>query len=374
VLVERWHRSRWSIKPGANHTTTLSGALTDVSCLSRTSCTAVGGTVNIVPGTALVEHWDGLAWTLQKPPPQAGASLSAVSCPTRLVCAAVGSFAGIRTQPQALAAVSRNGRWTMARLAPPGAFDSTLSSVSCATATYCMALGYYQPTINSLGIPFAEIWNGTGWARQAIPLPPDEAIVIGSPLSRLSCASTTACVAVGSESLRSSGSNQVTSRPLAEAWNGSTWTIETPAAPPGVGDADLFGVSCTSISVCTAVGGLTVSPTGGRERGVAERRRSGSWSVQTVPTNTGQLNAVSCAAQSRCVAVGVTRGKPLIEQWNENKWSVAPPPPVRRPRTVAGGLEGVSCSAPATCIAVGSGTTEIPGQNPVWHPFFERLS
>src|SRR2546421_11268664 len=44
-------------------------------------------------------------------------------------------------------------------------------SVSCSSSTSCMAVGF---SINSLGEqrPLAETWNGTSWTVQAVPMPP----------------------------------------------------------------------------------------------------------------------------------------------------------------------------------------------------------
>jgi hypothetical protein len=62
----------------------------------------------------------------------------------------------------------------------------------------------------------------------------------------VSCASATFCIAVG-DATGSAG--QV---PLAVAWDGTSWTIQQIPSPAGGGVLD--GVSCTSASACVAVG------------------------------------------------------------------------------------------------------------------------
>ena len=372
TLVERWRRSRWSIQRSANYITSVSVALNDVSCASRTSCTAVGGTVNVDPGTAIVEHWDGLRWAIQKPPPPVGASFNADSCPTGSGCAAVGSYQVNSGQFQALAAASSNGHWSIARVIPPGAFDSSLTGVSCASPTPCIAVGYYQLEANSRGIPFAELWNGTSWLMLAIPMPPDEAVVSGAPIQRVSCASSTACTAVG-QYFPSFLAGQ--SEPLAETWNGSAWTIEEPPTPPGGISAGLAAVSCTPANTCSAVGAFSPSPNSD-SRVLLERRTGGSWSAQTAssPTDSNLLDAVSCPSETACVAVGSAGGKPVAEAWNGSAWSTQQTPAIARGHNLGGSLAGVSCASPTTCIAVGSIVTQVPNENQIWHPFFERLS
>lgn len=46
--------------------------------------------------------------------------------------------------------------------------------------------------------------------------------------------------------------------PLAEGWDGTSWTIQSTAAP-GSFDDTLNGVSCTSATNCIAVGSFNVT-------------------------------------------------------------------------------------------------------------------
>jgi hypothetical protein len=65
----------------------------------------------------------------------------------------------------------------------------------------------------------------------------------------VSCASATACTAVGDYN------NGTTGVTLAERWNGSTWSIQPTPNPAGAPVSLLNGVSCASATACTAVGG-----------------------------------------------------------------------------------------------------------------------
>jgi hypothetical protein len=87
----------WTIHPmpgvhGNNWT-----AFGDLSCPAANSCTAVGAVSahNYQETTALlVEYWNGTSWRIGNgmPAPRGGdTGLSAVSCPTLLICLAVGS-------------------------------------------------------------------------------------------------------------------------------------------------------------------------------------------------------------------------------------------------------------------------------------------
>ena len=370
TLIERWHRSRWSVQPSANHIANIDAGLNDVSCTSRTSCTAVGSTntKTIIP---LVEHWNGSAWEIQQPPSDtAGGSLNAVSCPSPSGCAAVGSYEVNTAQPQALELVSSNGHWSIARVSPPGAFNSFLTGVSCASITDCIAVGHYQLAENSVPIPFAVLWNGTDWAVRTVPLP---AGATSPVLEGVSCSTITACIAVGQYTPSGSGLSGV----LAEEWNGSRWAIQNALAPPGATFAGLAGVSCRPTGVCVAVGGLSVR---GENGAFGEIWSGASWSLQTAysPPGGGSLIADSCPSASVCVAVGSEQAAhgsvALVEASNGSTWSAQQTPRLPR-RYFDSGLKGVSCVSATTCIGVGTLVGTGPGgSGKSLQPFSERTS
>ena len=98
-----------------------------------------------------------------------------------------------------------------------------LSSISCATATSCVAVGSNGLVGTSDG--------GTTWVNQSAP---------GGPLtlSAASCSTATNCVAVGSDAI------------ISTADGGKTWQAQ---APPATTD-NFASVSCSSSTNCTAVG------------------------------------------------------------------------------------------------------------------------
>jgi hypothetical protein len=65
TLAERWNGTAWSItktpSPSAN------SDFTQIACLTRASCMAVGGSGNLSRRSsqrALIEHWNGSTWSL----------------------------------------------------------------------------------------------------------------------------------------------------------------------------------------------------------------------------------------------------------------------------------------------------------------------
>jgi len=269
-----------------------------------------------------------------------------------VVCMVVGCVAlAVCLASAGMAAASA---WSIQRTPnPAGARYSVLSGVSCASRTACTAVGYFANGAG-VGMPLAERWNGTSWSIQRTPAP---AGARSSLLFGVSCASRRACVAVGSVTNRSG-----ITVPLAERWNGSSWSIQrtpTPTRANGRGVSYLGGVSCASRKACTAVGfsGNSAGTTGVT---LAERWNGSSWAIQRTPHPTGArvsfLSGVSCASPRFCIAAGffvnsAGGGVTLAERWNGTRWAIQPTP-TREAATYVQ-LVGVSCASPTSCTAAG---------------------
>lgn len=212
-----------------------------MSCPAANSCTAVGT-------GALVEHWNGTAWSAKRIGTPAGSrsvTFNGVSCHTANLCTTVGSYEDTTGATLTLAEQRISSTWTIQSTTNPGTTSNELTGVSCHTATVCTAVGNYE---NSSGatVTLAEYWNGSTWTTQSTPNPVG---VQSAILTGVSCALATSCTAVGS-SVPSAG----TSRPLAEHWTGSTWVIQPTPIPAGSKGTYLTGDSCALFSSCTTAG------------------------------------------------------------------------------------------------------------------------
>jgi hypothetical protein len=339
-----------------------------VSCASRSNCVGVGATATTRATAPLIESWHGSAWKIAKvkgpltATQRGNVDLNGVSCPTTTSCVAVGTYT-MGTNPIApqhgFSEVEQNGKWVLHKAATlSGVSGATLGAVSCVSAKRCLAVGQYTSGAN--GGPLSEAWNGSSWTLiksaalassnaffdgvsctsstrctgvgsyvtnggdqivlaerlrgltwHVQPTPHLAGLVAG--LNSVSCPSATKCTAVGG-SFR--GTKEFT---LAEAWNGSTWKVTPTPALAGKGNAELRGVSCTSVRVCRAVGNPPSD--GAASAGLAEAWNGSSWKVQTVanPSPTTILNAVSCTSGPHCTAVGMkdptpTSTVPLAER------------------------------------------------------------
>jgi hypothetical protein len=304
--------SGWSIQPTPNPTGVSYSILNGVSCASASACTAVGDYGDGTSDVTLAEGWSGSTWSIQPTPNPTGGSnvvLSGVSCTSASACTAVGSsYNGTTTVT--LAERWNGTTWSIQHTPnPAGASFTFLYGVSCASASSCTAVG--DSSSSTTNVPLAEHWNGTTWSIQH---PPNPAGSAGSALAGVSCASASACNAVGDYN---NGTTNVT---LAEHWNGTKWSIKHTANPAGGSSIVLSGVSCASASACTAAGSYN---NGTRSVTLAERWNGTGWSIQHTPNPTGApvslLNGVSCTSASACTAAGGynngTAGVTLAEGW-----------------------------------------------------------
>jgi len=263
TLAEAWDGTRWWIQPTPDLPSHAS--LEGVSCTSDAACTAVGSYYD--PGSAtyatLAERWDGAAWTIQPTPnPSANSGLNAVSCTSETACTAVGSSGSPGTT---LAEAWDGASWSIEPMPSPQG-EARLNGVSCPSATACTATGQYYDLGSGTYFTLAEGWDGAAWQIQPTPTPAH-----GATLAGVSCASSSACIAVGNYSLQGYGSGG----PLAERWDGTAWTMELPIVPPGVKNASLAGVSCTAPTECIATGSYTPYYPGPSPTGTLAERYSG---------------------------------------------------------------------------------------------------
>ena len=377
TLIESWNGTSWSIDPSPNPPTD-SAALKSVSCSGPTSCIAVGDGQGV-----FAERWDGASWQLSSiplPAPPQG-RLSGVSCVSSTSCVAVSgedfterydgstwTFTQLTDGSglQAVTCVAANNctavgdagvgagaerwngsKWSMLGNANPrGIVPSSLSGVSCGNPTNCVAVG------NGSGA-LAERWNGSTWSLTPVPAPAGAG---GTGLAAAACASTTRCVAVGDYS--GNQNNTAISRPLAELWNGSKWSVQNAAAPSGANlrGSGLSSVACPTTSACVAVGALKIKL---MNHPLVERWNGSVWTIESSPAlpgiNVGELLGVSCHSSSDCTASGwyglsLNVRRPLVEHWNGSTWTIQA---AAFPAQNLSQLDAIACPSATSCFAVG---------------------
>ena len=335
------------------------GTLNGVSCVTPTSCEAVGSFGASGATQTLAEFWDGTTWTIQPTPTPAGGSnstLAGVACTSASVCVAVGGyFNGAANVP--LAETWNGSSWSIQNVPlPTGGLGGSLNSVSCSSATSCTAVGDFANSGNA-NQALAEAWNGSAFSTQTVPQPS------GATLSTFDAVACTAspgarCEAVGWYLVPGFEIAQT----LAEGWNGSSWTVQSAPVPNDAsGGSYPLSVSCSGPRACTSVGeGLNGS--GNLGFGWAQTWNGTAWSNRTTVDPTGAtesvLSGVSCSLlpSHDCTAVGYYfNGSKFLAYAEAFKGTGATDQVTKEPAgSTLGALSGVSCSSPpGTCTAVG---------------------
>ena len=248
-LAEHWDGSVWTVQTSANNTGTVAVNLESVACISATNCFAVGEWSSTTAQKTLVMHYNGTQWTLGVSPSPAGAtdvSLKGVACPASNSCFAVGNW---DTDTDTHTLIEHwTGSWAIQTSANPSTIDIDLAGVACPSITSCFATGHYST--GTVVKTLSEHWNGTSWNTLTSPNPVS---ATDSRLFSISCTSITSCFAVGANA--ASPGDQT----LIEQFSGSSWTLMTSANPAGTIDSRLNGVKCWSNVSCMAVGDNQVS-------------------------------------------------------------------------------------------------------------------
>jgi hypothetical protein len=354
---------KWSVEKTPRLGANVGTSLGSVSCVSVSDCVAVGGYADSGQDEyAMAEAWNGTSWTAQKVPrPQGtrgGSDLSGVSCPSTTLCVAVGSYSPAPFEPKSMAQIWNASTWRIQSVPdPPGATESNLLSLSCPSATMCMAVGYFEPAKR---VPptdmflLADSWNGTDWTLQKVPQPTGGR---GGVLEDVSCSSAVLCMAVGD--YIDTAKKSLPLAAFSELWNGTSWQIEnTPEPTDAKSPTDLIGVSCTPDGDCVTAGAYQVSENEGLP--LTETWNGKTWTIHVSPTPSGQvsgatLDGIWCVSLNDCTAVGTydtTEAEtPWADAWNGTSWTLETTP---QPPHGAGGLAGVFCFSATWCTAVGA--------------------
>ena len=263
--------------------------------------------------------------------------LTSVSCVSASNCVAVGSAGSF--QVSTTLAMAWNGtEWST--MSTPNNGSNELLSVSCVSASSCVAVGGAGTPFS--GTTLAMVWNGSTWSAVSSPSPSPGS---NNKLMSVSCTSASNCVAVGFSGMM----NQETT--LAMVWDGSEWSIVS-SPNPGTGFVGnkLNSVTCLSASSCVAVGSTSQ---GGLGQTLVMAWDGSEWSVVSSP-NSGQsgnaLNSVSCVSATNCVAAGKAGSRELVMAWNGSAWSVVSSPNASGTNDE---LRSVSCASASDCVAVG---------------------
>lgn len=256
TLIEAWNGSAWSLV--ASPDPTGLDFLDSVSCTSPTFCVAVG--YDYPNGSSyenLIEQWNGTSWSVINVPDtglNTEDALNGVSCITETFCMSAGwAYATDGSASQALFAEWDGANWLLVPSPVASAPYNYPYGVSCSAVDHCAAVGSTYTPSTSITTTLVEAWDGTGWNIVAAP----NAAGSLSSLSGVSCSSASFCMADG---VYSNGSVTQT---FIENWDGGNWSIVSSPVTSSSESSALYGVDCMSSAFCMAVGAynLVSAPT-----------------------------------------------------------------------------------------------------------------
>ncbi len=347
-IIDVWNGTSWNDSTGAPLPAGVEGGLFNITCASSADCWAVGAQLeaggNGNSTGALVENWNGAAWSVVPTPMPGGNGV-------------VGAF---------------------------------LQGVSCTTPSDCFAVGYTTDINGGNLNDLIEQWNGSSWTI----VPGGDTGQTYDQLMRVDCLSADNCWAVGNGGPAQQDPNFLPIYPgavgdqgLIEHWDGASWTVVPSTTEPSPGGGFLYGIECLSASDCWASGAVT-DDTGQGSGLLMEQWNGSGWTdiSNTVPVPSGTsggaiLSSISCVGPSACWAVGSYGGfgggggngfrpQAFIDYWNGSSWSIEPSPEVG-PIDL---LNSVSCVGGVGCTAVGTTATETGGNDPGLRSFVEQMT
>ncbi|MGO9899587.1 MAG: hypothetical protein ACLP0J_07810 [Solirubrobacteraceae bacterium] len=268
------------------------GALTGISCPATNLCVAVDAVGDVVTST----NPTGGAKAWSKPVridfatlgTGVYAGLAAVSCPTTKLCVAVDAA----NPGNVLTTINPTGgaaAWTMIKKV-----GAVLNSVSCASSSFCVAAGTNTYVSTNPASPAAS-WRATGVQAG------------GGTFSGIACPSLSLCAAVGFGNTSTGlATTSTTPRGGAASWTSVTIQPDPPSAGAGLFD----GIGCLSSSYCVALDSVD-------NVFVSSNPPSGLWSAQTQIeplSSTPPINSAIGCAPTVCVVVdsngyAITGGK-----------------------------------------------------------------
>jgi hypothetical protein len=235
--------------------------------------------------------------------------------------------------------------------------NARLYKVACPSITECVAIGSYSDASGGTdGLLLTR--SGGSWTATEAPLPTGGN---DTYLTGLSCPSAAECSVVGSYD--DSNGNQ---NGLLLTFLGGSWAAEEAPPPPNPASdpkVELLTVSCASTTVCVATG--SYQPSSGGTDGLLLTLSGGSWTADGVPlpanvassATTSVGNAV-CPSTTECLAAGgyfnkaTGNGGQLGLTWSGGSWTATK---VSMPASVigAGTIYGMTCASATVCIAFG---------------------
>lgn len=276
----------WQQVPSPQATSANTDKLESVSASSASNAWAVGLHYDFSVATsqdqALIEHWNGTAWSIVANPAVSGASaelhaVSAISDDDAWAAGIIGSGTGSLTAfdgGSSLIEQWNGGQWSI--VPTPAPAYSTLTTITALSANDIWAAGYAWALTN--GKPSSPNvllmhWDGQAW--NLIPTSDPGEISSIKALAQ----NDVWAVGLGQGSL-----------PLIMHWDGNTWSTPSTASIPGGAFAQFESISGSASNDIWVVGYMFMNPTLSL---LLEHWDGSTWTIVTAPTLSATITGQS---------------------------------------------------------------------------------
>jgi len=320
----------------------------------------------VIPALSLAANASSSIWLSREVAIQLNAGnnakITSVSCATAHFCVAGGYFELNNTFPEAFVSTYNGMGWhdqeitgslNVGGYGGGYAVSASVNSVKCLTTTFCVAGGTFVNPGG--GQAFVSEYNGKVWTDYELARlfnPGGNASV-----TSLDCSSPTSCVAGGYYE-----DNHQSRQAFVSKWDGAKWTDHEIASSLNLdlhGVAEVTTVNCDSTVFCV-VGGFYTDALG-EQQALVSIFNGKTWSDQTVGGllnvgNYAEINSVDCASKIFCVAGGQYADangaqQAFISKFNGKNWADHQIASLLNSNRAS--ANSVSCATPSFCVVVG---------------------
>ena len=188
------------------------------------------------------------------------------------------------------------------------------NSESCATATFCVAGGSYEGTVQH---GLLDVLSGGTWTATEPPLPSNAEPGSFSKVESVSCPTDAWCAVVGTYDNTSGREDS-----FIDILSGGSWTsIEAPvppdAQPETSADTFLKSVDCQGVGDCVAFGSYKNAAGTSHPVGFFDTLANGNWTALTAPQpSDAATNQFVFEGQVSCPAAGPCGASAIYENGN----------------------------------------------------------
>ncbi|MBE7190328.1 MAG: hypothetical protein INR67_18715 [Jatrophihabitans endophyticus] len=303
-----WTASEADLDQGKNV-----GQISGLSCAAPGECTATGSSASA--GPVLLRLHDGSWTTTGVVPPHSHsgeAGLTGIDCASASYCLAAGYYGYGATHPGAFVVQIADGVQTVRRVpdSPRDGVATNIDAVQCPAVGQCTLIGEFGTRFPHKGSDFVSVRNGSAFVVTPIPLPagPAPGSTLGSsygPRATMSCPAVSLCYAAGAYNEH---------LPAVVRLKGTTvhfYALPRPAGEPNA-IVSVDDIDCASRDACTAVGTGDFRSFNSSSEGAYYTFADGVWTTEVSQKAPGQkarptltdYTAVDCPAAGACIADG----------------------------------------------------------------------